>query len=89
MVFFDQKSSKNTELSDDFRSKMNIVDCLKLVKFNRTPAFYLRGYGTSITIHLLSKYFVKNNACCATKEKYLYHFFIVNILLSDVIHGCP
>ena len=44
-VIFDQKSSKNTVFSDDFWSKMTIVSSLKPIKINRTPPFYLRGYG--------------------------------------------
>ena len=34
MVIFDQKSSKNTALSDNFWSKMTIVSSLKLIKIN-------------------------------------------------------
>ena len=45
MVIFDQKSSKNNAFLVDFWSKTTVVSSLNLIKFNKTPAFYLRGYG--------------------------------------------
>ena len=54
MVIFDQKSSKNTVFSDDFWSKMTIVSSLKPIKINRTPPFYLRGYGNYFDLHVFS-----------------------------------
>ena len=42
MDIFDQKSSKNTVFSDDFRSKMAIVSSLKLLKnFQIWPVVFL------------------------------------------------
>ena len=45
MVIFDQKSSKNNAFSVDFWSKTTVVRSLNLIKFNKMPEFYLRGYG--------------------------------------------
>ena len=59
MVNFGENSSKITLFSADFSPKLTIVSSLKLMKFNRTPSFYLRGYGSryirsgnSVYIHI-------------------------------------
>ena len=43
--FLTKNRPKNIVFLDDFRSKMTIVSSLKILKFNRTPALYLPGYG--------------------------------------------
>ena len=50
MVIFDRKSSKNIAFLVDFRSKTTMVSSLNLIKFNKMPAFYLRGYGKYVRI---------------------------------------
>ena len=45
MVIFDRKSSRNNAFLVGFWSKTTVVSSLNLIKFNKTPAFYLRGYG--------------------------------------------
>ena len=61
-------------------SKMTIVSCLKPIKINRTPPFYLRGYGIIVVYHLSKlhcKYFNRNPQdfkWCSTMRprRYLY-----------------
>ena len=45
MVVFEQFSSKKIQFSDKNQPKMAAVGGLKLVYFNKTPAFFLHGYG--------------------------------------------
>ena len=69
MVNFGEKSAKNTVIFDDFSAKYTIVRGLKIQNFNRTPPFYLRGYGISY-YHIITetqfgfcwicRYFAKN-----------------------------
>ena len=49
--FLAKNRRKNIVFSDDFRPKLTIVRGLKVQKFNKTPAFYLRGYGMYHTAH--------------------------------------
>ena len=46
MVNFDEKSSENTIIFANFSPKLAKVRGLKILDFNRTPSFYLRGYGS-------------------------------------------
>ena len=45
MVDFGEKSSENTVIFADCSPKLTTVSGLKILDFNRTPSFYLRGYG--------------------------------------------
>ena len=47
MVIFDQFSSEYMVFLDKKWLKMTIVRNPKMTNFNRTSAFYMRGYGTS------------------------------------------
>ena len=73
MVIFDQKSTKNTVFSDNFWSKMTIASNLKLIKFNRTPAFYLRGYGISNEV---LNVFMSRLCNIPTHLRFLYFLFL-------------
>ena len=48
MVIFSYFLSKIKVFLDKIWPKMTIVHSLKILNFNRTPAFYMRGYGSQI-----------------------------------------
>ena len=45
MVIFGEKISKITVFTDQNAPRMTIVHSQNVLDFDRTPAFYLRGFG--------------------------------------------